>query len=174
MGIHIFLIIIFSVQIHHPAEGDQMNIISQDTGLHSVIESDNIQNPDPDLARNRMVPVFLVIMGMGISGIWSMDITKGKFKDQGHLFSWKNEAGEFLWTHILAEYLTAGMLIIGGTGLFLDTDWSVSLAMIALGALGYTSLNNLGWTFVKKERKGYAIPMMLGLVGCIISICILF
>lgn len=122
---------------------------------------------------DKIIPSFMIVMGAGMVGIWTMDIASGKFKNQGNFFEWKNDAGDYMWTHISAEYITGISLITSGVSMFADKDWAVSLSMVSLGALAYTSLNNLGWTFVDKNRYGYAVPMAVGLTGSVISIIIL-
>ena len=116
---------------------------------------------------NIILAVFMLLMGMGIAGIWSADIASGKFRGQGGFFRWKNDAGEPLWTHVVAEYLTAAGLMAAAAGTIAQAMWAVPLSLIFLGALAYTSLNSLGWAFAQKGRMGYAIPMITGLAGSI-------
>lgn len=122
---------------------------------------------------DKIIPSFMIVMGAGMVGIWTVDIASGKFKNQGNFFQWQNDAGDYMWTHITAEYITGISLITSGVSIFADKDWAVSLSLVSLGALAYTSLNNLGWTFVEKERYGYGVPMVIGSIGSIISITIL-
>ncbi|MCF8357143.1 MAG: hypothetical protein K9H26_00185 [Prolixibacteraceae bacterium] len=37
---------------------------------------------------NRLFPILLAIIGLGILGIWIKDIASGKFSGQGHFFKW--------------------------------------------------------------------------------------
>ncbi|MFP4470699.1 MAG: hypothetical protein ACLFPE_08450 [Bacteroidales bacterium] len=117
--------------------------------------------------------VFTLMMGLGIAGVWTADLASGKFSGHGGFFSWHNDAGEPLWTHVLAEYLTATGLIAAAAGAFAQAVWAVPLSLIFLGALAYTSLNSLGWTFARKGRTGYAIPMITGLAGSIFLLCLI-
>ena len=119
------------------------------------------------------VPVFMILLGAGIAGIWAMDIGKGKFRDQGSFFKWVNDGGDKMWPHIFAEYITAAGLITGGIALFTLKTWATPFSLVFLGALSYTSLNSLGWVFAQKDRIGYGIPMMAGLAGGMASIIIL-
>jgi len=125
------------------------------------------------LREGRIIPTFMIIMGVGMVGIWTMDIATGKFKNQGNFFEWRNDGGDYMWTHISAEYFTGLFLITSALGLFLEKNWAVPASLVSLGALAYTSLNSLGWTFVEKNRYGYAVPMGIGGIGSIISITIL-
>jgi hypothetical protein len=143
------------------------NLFNQEINMNVKIKNQK------DFWTQKAIPTFMIIMGVGIASIWIMDITSGEFSGQGNFFQWKNYGGEYLWPHICAEYLTAIGLFTGGVGLIKQKKWAVSLSCISLGALTYTSLNSLGWTFVEKERYGYAVPMLVGLTGSIISIKIL-
>ena len=128
---------------------------------------------DTSLWISLFVPVFMILLGSGIAGIWAMDIIKGKFRDQGSFFNWLNDGGDKMWPHILAEYFTAAGLIAGGLALFTVKAWAVTFSLVFLGALSYTSLNSLGWVFAQRDRIGYRIPMMAGLAGAIASVIIL-
>jgi hypothetical protein len=146
------------------------NIAIKEFSRSCVLKHDQgaiIQKVGDDLM---FIPWFMLIMGIGIAFIWIMDLVKGKFS--GNFFKWV-ENDQLLWPHLVAEFLTAGSLITGSTGFFLNSDWRISVSLIALGALAYTSLNSLAWAFKEKERLGYAIPMLIGLIGSAISLAIL-
>jgi len=128
---------------------------------------------DTNLWISLFVPVFMILLGAGIAGIWAMDIIKGKFNDQSSFFNWVNDGGDKMWPHIFAEYITAAGLIAGGIAMFTLRAWATSFSLVFLGALCYTSLNSLGWVFAQKDRIGYGIPMMAGLTGGVASIVIL-
>lgn len=54
----------------------------------------------------------------------------------------------------------------GGSCIFLlAAPWAKPVALLADGALLYTSINSLGRSFAKKERMPYAVPMLIGVVG---------
>jgi hypothetical protein len=128
--------------------------------------------PSPDLLENRVVPVFMGVMALGITGVWTTDIARGRFADRGGFFSWR-EGENLLWPHILAEYLTAAGLAVGAVGLYRMTDWSVSVSLVSLGALVYTAINSTAWVLAERERIGYGVPMWIGLAGGIASVVVL-
>lgn len=127
---------------------------------------------DLDLYKDRIIPIFMVVAGIGIAGIWSADIISGRFSDQGNFFKWK-EGESMLWPHIFAEYLTSAALISGGIGLYNSKDWALNVSFAALGALTYTAINSSGWVLAEKERIGYGVPMWISLTGAVISFTIL-
>jgi hypothetical protein len=113
------------------------------------------------------VGIFLLLMGLGIAGIWTKDILGNPEIDLGPGFFKAREpgSGSLFWPHWFAEYATAGGLVAGGIALLLHAPWAIPVALLADGALLYTSLNALGWAFAKRERLPYAIPMLVGLAG---------
>lgn len=120
-----------------------------------------------------MVAVFMIVMGLGIILIWSADILRGAFRDQGRLTDWRNEGGDLMWPHLLAEYLTGFALIAGGIGLWIPYPGSLPLAYASLGALFYTSLNSHAWVLADRSRLMYGVPMGIGLIGSIVSAILL-
>lgn len=148
----------------------------------SGFKNENSSNPislkltekynDFDLYKNRIVPIFMMVAGIGIAGIWSADIINGKFSAQGNFFKWK-EGENMLWPHIFAEYLTSVALISGGLGLYNSKDWAINISFAALGALTYTAINSSAWVLAEKDRIGYGVPMWISLTGAVISFAIL-
>jgi hypothetical protein len=121
---------------------------------------------------NRAIPVFMALNGLAMAGIWTVDISKGVLPDG----FWKSREGDdrLFWPHLIAEYTTAVGLLAGAYGLYTAAPWGESAAFISLGALAYTATSNLSWSLAKRERLPYAIPMMVGLAGSVVSITILF
>jgi hypothetical protein len=124
-----------------------------------------------------LVGLFMVVMGVGIAGIWTIDIVRSPEVDRsrGILRARDRSTSSLLVPHWIAEYATALLLLAGGIGLLLATTpgtWSW-LVPIGLGALAYTSLNSLGWVLADRSRAAYGIPMAIGLIGAIASIGLL-
>jgi hypothetical protein len=120
-----------------------------------------------------LVGVFMLVMGAGIAGIWTVDIVRSPEVDRsrGILRARDRSTGALLVPHWVAEYATALLLLAGGIGLVLGaapSAWSW-LVPIGLGALAYTSLNSLGWVLADRSRAAYGIPMTIGLIGAIAS-----
>jgi hypothetical protein len=124
-----------------------------------------------------LVGVFMLVMGAGIAGIWTIDIVRSPEVDRtrGILRAHDRSTGSLLVPHWIAEYATALLLLAGGAGLVFAAApgaWSW-LVPIGLGALAYTSLNSLGWVLADRSRATYGIPMAIGLIGAIASIGLL-
>ncbi|MCF8381364.1 MAG: hypothetical protein K9H49_17455 [Bacteroidales bacterium] len=124
------------------------------------------------LIENRLIPIFMFLLGIGIFFIWIADMLKGKFAGQGNFFKWR-EGENMLWPHIFAEFLTAGLLILSAAGLFFTFIWALKLSLLSFGAVIYSSINSSAWVLAEKKRLPYGIPMWIGLTGSIISVLIL-
>jgi hypothetical protein len=122
--------------------------------------------------QNRLAPVFMIVLAIGIAGIWTNDIVRGRFSGQGNFFHWI-EGENKLWPHILVEYLTASGLLAGGFGLYYFAAWALPVSFISLGAVIYSAINSSGWIFLKKERLPYGIPIWIALVMAVLSIFLL-
>ena len=123
-----------------------------------------------------MVGIFLIVMGIGIAGIWTVDIVRNSDIDRSRgLLRARDGTGSVMVPHWIAEYATALLCLVGGLGLVLgwtSTEWSW-VVPLALGALSYTSLNSLGWVLADRTRASYGVPMAIGLAGALISILLL-
>ncbi len=124
-----------------------------------------------DVLENRIVPSYMLFQGAVISGLWAIEIAKGRLDDG---FFHSREDGRLFWPHMMAEFATAATLIIAAIGLFLEKEWGTKLGFVALGATVYTSLNSLHWSLAEKERYPTAIPMFVSLGLSSASIVILF
>jgi hypothetical protein len=168
--LQIFLLVMFlSCQVLLGQE-----VIPQiNNSFHNLTEETSEKNfAERDLFKNRVVPIFMMITGAGMAGIWAADIAGGKFLAQGNFFKWR-EGENLLWPHILAETLTAAGLITGGIGLYNAQSWAVQVSLASLGALSYSTINSTGWVLAEKERLPYGIPMWVSLAGAGVSFVIL-
>jgi hypothetical protein len=122
------------------------------------------------------VGLFMLVMAIGIAGLWSVDIVRSPEVDRSRgLARARDRSGSLLLPHWIAEYGTAAALLVGGLGLVLG--WAPAawawLVPVGLGALAYTSCNSLGWVLADRSRLPYGVPMAVGLVGSLVSLALL-
>jgi hypothetical protein len=122
-----------------------------------------------------LVGGFMVVMGSAIALTWARDIRSSPEIDRtrGLARARDRRDGSLFLPHWIAEYATATVLVVGGVGLVVDVSWAEALSFTALGALTYTSVNSLGWTLAMPSRRPYAIPMLVGAVGGVLSVVVL-
>ena len=123
-----------------------------------------------------MVSIIMLICGLAILGVWTVDIIRGDKIDkrEGLLKARDPENDSLMLPHWIAEYATAFGLLAGAYGLFTHLGWAEEVALLSLGALLYTSVNSLSWALAKRERLSYAIPMGLSVIGAGTSLVLLF
>jgi hypothetical protein len=116
------------------------------------------------------VALFMVLMAIGMAGMWSVDILRSPEIDRSRgLLRARDRNGSVMVPHWLAEYATAAVLLVGGLGLLLG--WPAGpwawLVPIGLGALAYTGLNSQAWVLAERSRFAYGIPIAIGLLGAL-------
>lgn len=129
-----------------------------------------------DLWKNRIVPTSLLVSGIGIASVWTMElISQENVNVSGGFFNIRDrKTNQILWPHLLAEYGTAMGLVIGAIGLYKQEEWGRIVSLISAGALAYTSLNSLSWVLSDESRKIYMIPMLLSLTAAGVTFVVLF
>lgn len=122
-----------------------------------------------------LVALFAGVMGAAMAGIWARDIASGVGFDasQGLLKAREIDTEDLMIWHWLAEFGTAGLLMVGALFLVVDVAVAEPVMLLGLGALAYTSSNSLGWSLARPDRRSYVYPMAIGLIGAIISATIL-
>lgn len=86
----------------------------------------------------RWVAWFELVTGVAIAGLWVMLLATSQVPEI--------PAGEIdIWFHLLAEFLTAGLLITAGLASFRAEEGARSRSLLALGALLYTTVNSAGY-----------------------------
>lgn len=122
-----------------------------------------------------LVALYMALMGAGIAAVWTRDILRGtQFDRSAGLLRAREPDGALLLPHWVAEYGTAAALLTGAAGLLTDTGWAVPLSAAALGATFYTSVNSLGWVLADPGRRAYAVPMLVGVLGSLVCLLMLF
>ncbi|MGZ9160448.1 MAG: hypothetical protein ACXW4T_04715 [Candidatus Limnocylindrales bacterium] len=119
-----------------------------------------------------IVALFMLVMAVGIAGIWTVDILRSPEIDRSRgLVRARDRNGSVMLPHWLAEYGTAVLLLVGGLGLLLGWPpgaWAW-LVPAALGALAYTGLNSQAWVLADRSRAAYGVPIGVGLVGAVVA-----
>jgi hypothetical protein len=129
-----------------------------------------------NVARNIVAPTGLLITGVGIGTVWTLDLISQKnINLNGNIFRARDKGtNQVMWPHLLAEYGTAACAVVSAIGLYNNKPWANSMALVTSGLITYTSINSMAWVVSEKGRFSYAIPMMIGLASAGISIAATF
>jgi len=78
-----------------------------------------------------------------------------------------------IFFHLIAEFLTSVMLIIGGIGLLLNHFWGVAVFFISIGMAIYSTINAAGFYGQLKDWPMFIILLVFTLVSLLITTLIL-
>lgn len=102
--------------------------------------------------------VFAIVVGLAMIGEWTrlyLSRQIPELKDEPIRISF----------HIAAELVTAGCLISGGVGLWIDSGWGRSLYLVAMGMLFYTAILSPGYFAQQGNWKWPGFFLMLVVLG---------
>jgi len=78
-----------------------------------------------------------------------------------------------IFFHLVAEFLTSLILIIGGIGLIMNQSWGVALFFIAIGMAIYSTINAAGFYGQLKDWPMFVALIVFTFVSLLISILII-
>ncbi len=78
-----------------------------------------------------------------------------------------------IFFHLIAEFLTSVMLIIGGIGLIMNQFWGVAVFFIAIGMAIYSTINAAGFYGQLKDWPMFITLLVFTFISLIISSLIL-
>jgi hypothetical protein len=91
----------------------------------------------------RTIGILLALDGLAVISLWTLSLTSGAFGGMAGLFVYQD--GNFPALHVTAEVLMGVLSIVSGIGLTREQSWARGLALVAVGMLGYSSINSAGW-----------------------------
>jgi hypothetical protein len=95
----------------------------------------------------RAASVFSIFMGLSMLGMWTMFYLSGSIPE---LVTKPMEIS----MHIVAELLTAVMLIVGGIGVLVDKKWGRKIYFVSMGMLLYTLIVSPGY-YIQRGNIGF-------------------
>ena len=106
------------------------------------------------LSASNLVAVYSVLTGFAMIGMWTMLLARNQMPE---LQAEPRRAT----LHLVAEFLTAILLIISGAGLLLGSEWARTLSPISLGMLLYTVIISAGYYANQDDLPMVAMFMVL-------------
>ncbi len=82
--------------------------------------------------------VYSIIVGFVMIGMWIMHLFTGQVPEL-------RTAPIQITIHIVAEFVTATMLLIGGFGLIANRSWGFKVYLLSMGLLAYSVLYAAGY-----------------------------
>lgn len=109
--------------------------------------------------------VYAILVGLSIFAWWAMVLSR----NQGRMEN--RRIGNL--SHLLAEFLAALTLILGGAGVLAGAQWAVLALSIGLGALLYSVVNVAG-VFAERGNRSMVAVLVIEAVATLIFIVVLF
>ena len=111
-----------------------------------------------------IVPVFSIVMSLGIIIIWIKELRAPHMKQA---LLQRREGEHLVWPHVTIEAFTAFTLLITGIGSLMHVGYASIVNYFSLGALCYASFNSLSWTLADSKRWPYSLYMLVGALGSV-------
>lgn len=103
---------------------------------------------------------YSIFIGISMVGMWILFYTSGNIPEL-------DTEPIRISMHIIAEILTAVMLIIGGLGVLYNKKWGKDIYLISIGMLIYTLIQSPGY-FIETGDYGFVIMFAVMLVLAIV------
>jgi len=86
----------------------------------------------------KLSAIYAIIIGLIMMGMWSVFVFTNQIPEL-------NTGSIEIIYHLIAEFLTAILLIVSGIGLVKRKNWSLHLLLVSLGMLFYTTIVSAGY-----------------------------
>jgi len=110
--------------------------------------------------------IYTIIIGIAMLCMWLLLLMKREVPEL-------NTKPTQIFFHLVAEFLTSVMLIIGGLGLIMNQSWGVALFFIAIGMAIYSTINAAGFYGQLKDWPMFIALIVFTFVSLLISILII-
>jgi hypothetical protein len=110
--------------------------------------------------------IYVIIIGIAMLCMWLMLLMKKEVPDL-------NTKPTQLYFHLIAEFLTSVMLIIGGIGLIMVQFWGVTVFFIAIGMAIYSTINAAGFYGQLKDWPMFITLLVFTFISLLIITLIL-
>jgi len=102
--------------------------------------------------------IYIILIGITMLCMWFFLLIKREVPDL------KTKPTQIFF-HLIAEFLTSIMLIIGGIGYLMNQPWGVAIFFIAIGMAIYSTINAAGfYGQLKRLTDDYYITSILHLL----------
>ena len=110
--------------------------------------------------------VYIILIGIAMLCMWLLLLIKREVPDL------KTKPTQIFF-HLIAEFLTSIMLIIGGLGYLMNQPWGVALFFIAVGMVIYSTINAAGFYGQLKDWPMFITLLVFTFISLLITALIL-
>lgn len=98
-----------------------------------------------------------LLVGVLMLGVWIVLLAR-------HQVVEVRDGSKAIRFHLVAEWLTAGLLLVGAAALWIGISWAGPLLATALGAALYTTINSPGYYADRGERAPVVMFIVLAVL----------
>ncbi|MFX1529691.1 MAG: hypothetical protein ACFFBC_01115 [Promethearchaeota archaeon] len=110
--------------------------------------------------------IYTIIIGIAMLCMWIFLLGKREVPD----LTTKPTQISF---HLIAEFLTSIMLLIGGFGLFTEQSWGTAIFYIAIGMVIYSTINAAGFYGQLKDWPMFIMLIVFTIISLLITTLII-
>jgi len=110
--------------------------------------------------------IYTIIIGIAMLCMWIFLLGKREVPD----LTTKPTQISF---HLIAEFLTSIMLIIGGFGLFANQSWGIVIFYISIGMMIYSTINAAGFYGQLKDWPMFIMLIVFTIISLLITTLII-
>lgn len=110
--------------------------------------------------------IYIIIIGIALLCMWFLLLIKREVPEL-------NTKPTQIFFHLVAEFLTSIMLIIGGIGLIMNQFWGVAVFFIAIGMAIYSTINAAGFYGQLKDWPMFITLLVFTFISLLVTSLIL-
>jgi len=110
--------------------------------------------------------IYIILIGIAMLCMWLLLLIKREVPDL------KTKPTQIFF-HLIAEFLTSIMLIIGGFGYLMNQPWGVAIFFIAVGMVIYSTINAAGFYGQLKDWPMFITLIVFTFISLLITSLIL-
>lgn len=110
--------------------------------------------------------IYIIIIGIALLCMWLLLLIKREVPEL-------NTKPTQIFFHLVAEFLTSIMLIVGGIGLIMNQFWGVAVFFIAIGMAIYSTINAAGFYGQLKDWPMFITLLVFTFISLLITSLIL-
>ncbi len=110
--------------------------------------------------------IYTIIIGIAMLCMWIFLLGKKEVPDL-------TTKPTQIYFHLIAEFLTSVVLLIGGFGLLTDQSWGTVIFYISIGMVIYSTINAAGFYGQLKDWPMFIMLLVFTIISLLIAILII-
>jgi hypothetical protein len=121
---------------------------------------------DNGMRLRRTAAIYSILVGLAIIATWIILLSTGQVPEL-------ETAPLPITFHIIAEFITAAILLAGGIGLILSRTWAFNIYLLSMGMLIYAVVNASGLYAQRGNMAMIVVFIVVIIIAIILTVCLL-